>query len=94
MLFDSVQDIGGATEHARRCRTNLDKVLPNRLPKFRRDRLLVASYPCMGEQNVPVEHGVESGDFVDTHWGKLEEFGNIVHHAYAGPSFILTLPEV
>jgi len=43
---------------------------------------------------LPVEHGVERGHFIDTHWRHFQEIGNVVHNANARPSFILALTEI
>lgn len=42
----------------------------------------------------PVEHGVESCDFVNPHGWNFDQVGNIVHDAYASPALILPLPQV
>lgn len=41
-----------------------------------------------------VEHGVESGDLVNTHGGHLEELGDVVHDRDGNPTGVLTLTEV
>jgi hypothetical protein len=43
---------------------------------------------------VPVEHGVERGHFVDTHWRHSQEISDVVHNANTRPSFILSLTEI
>lgn len=45
-------------------------------------------------RNTPVEHGVEGGNFIYTHWWHLEKVGDVVHDAYGCPSLVLTLTEV
>ena len=42
---------------------------------------------------LPVVHGIESCDFVDTHGGHLEEAGDLVHDADAGVA-VLALAQV
>lgn len=56
------------------------------------------SYGCaalnvVATDGIPVVHGVESGNLVDTHWGHLEEAGDLVHDADAGEA-VLSLAEV
>lgn len=46
------------------------------------------------DRDVPVEHGVEGGDFVDTHGGHVEEVGDIVHDGNGCPALVLALAEV
>ena len=43
---------------------------------------------------LPVEHGVECGHFIDTHWRHFQEIGDIVHNANACPSLILALTKI
>ena len=47
-----------------------------------------------GEQDAPVEHGVERRDLVDTHGRHLEQLRDIIHDADARPSLVLPLAEV
>ena len=42
---------------------------------------------------IPIQHSVESGDFVDTHRGHVEDVGDLVHDANAAPT-VLALAEV
>jgi len=41
-----------------------------------------------------IEHRIESGHFIDSHWRKFQQLRNIVHDADTCPSLILPLPEV
>ena len=41
--------------------------------------------------HVPVEHCVECSNLVDTHWRKLEELRDVVHHTDACPALVLPL---
>ena len=43
---------------------------------------------------LPVKHGVECGNFIDTHWRHFQKICNVVHNANARPSFILTLTKI
>lgn len=42
----------------------------------------------------PVEHGIESSHFIDTHWRHFKELGDVVHNADACPSLVLPLAEI
>ena len=44
--------------------------------------------------NAPVEHGVESRNFVHPHSWHLQQFRNIVHDTNASPSLVLSLAKV
>ena len=56
----------------------------------RRRRARLDVEPAHG---VPVIHCVEGGDFVDAHGGHFEQFGDLVHDAYACEA-VLALAEV
>ena len=44
-------------------------------------------------RRIPVVHGVEGGDLVDTHWGHFQYPRNLIHDADAGEA-VLALAEV
>jgi|NorSeaMetagenome_1021524.scaffolds.fasta_scaffold654132_1 hypothetical protein len=37
-----------------------------------------------------IVHGVEGGNFVDTHWGHIEDLGNLVHRRQGHPASAVT----
>lgn len=101
VLRDGIQDVGRPAKHARCCRAHLHKVLAYRLTEqtasIVRDPVLSIGG---GEEvredrgSAPVEHGVESSDFVHTHRWEFKQLGDIVHDAYTCPSLVLPLTKI
>jgi hypothetical protein len=48
----------------------------------------------IGQSYVPVEHGVESRNFIHSHRWHFEQLRHIIHNAYARPSLVLPLAKV
>lgn len=43
---------------------------------------------------LPIEHGIEGGNFIDAHRWHLQHLGHMVHHRQRAESRILTLGQV
>ena len=95
MAAHRIENFGGTAEHAWSRSAYLHKVLADRFTKYPpshvRDR-----DPGINKDgdHIPVEHGVERRDLVDSHRLHFEQLRHIVHDADARPSLVLSLPEV
>ena len=87
------EDFGRASEHTRcRC-AHLHEILANRFAEHS-SRISWQGSRSLGQNHVPVEHGVERRDFVHTHGWHLHQLRHIIHNAYARPSLVLPLAEI
>lgn len=86
-----VEDVCRTTQHAGRRGAHLHEVFAN---WFAERHSGVSDLPNDGMSDAPIEHGIESRDFVDTHRGHFEQFGHVVHNAYARPALVLPLSQV
>jgi len=91
MAACSIENIGGATQHARRSCADLNKVGAD---WFAGTTNLIRPFPVVKIWYPPIEHGIESSNLIYPHGGHLQELGNIIHHTDTCPAFILSLPEI